>query len=207
MQHQTPPSSSTSSLAIQLSEPNTHSPSSLNNKTVTHQQDITLNLNDINARNYLWDLLRTHSTVDELVDQFGSILHNKITFWDLAQLKLKYSRPNNHLKTTYQIIDDYTVLYSNMRTYLERFVNDQASTSGSAALSASNNSNIGSSSSRKVISSSLFFSSFFFAYLKIIRLISSRTIRVEVDPRREILENSRRAASQVVVMAIQLIDS
>lgn len=92
---------------------------------------VNLDLNDINSRNYLWNLLKAHSTHDELIYQFGSVLHDKITFWDLAQLKLKYAK-SNQLKTTYQIIDDYTVLYSNMRTYMEKVVNEQSSSSSSS---------------------------------------------------------------------------
>lgn len=85
---------------------------------------LNLNLNDINSRNYLWNLLKSHTPADELVQRFGSALHDKVSFWDLVQLKFKYSQ-NNHLKTTYEIIDDYTLLYSNMSALLERFVNEQ----------------------------------------------------------------------------------
>jgi len=84
----------------------------------------SLNLNDVNSRNQLWNLLRTHTPADELVQRFGAELHDKVSFWDLVQLKLKYS-PNNHLKTIYEIIDDYTLLYSNMSALLERFANEQ----------------------------------------------------------------------------------
>jgi hypothetical protein len=88
---------------------------------------LRIDLNDAKSRNILWSLLKNHSTIEELVDQFGAVLHDKITFWDLAQIKLKHTK-TNHLKATYQIIDDYTVLYSNMRTYLEKFVNEQSIT-------------------------------------------------------------------------------
>ncbi len=43
-----------------------------------------------------------------------------MSFWDLVKLKLKYGK--NKLKTTYDIIDDYTLLYSNMSKLLEHFV-------------------------------------------------------------------------------------
>lgn len=86
---------------------------------------VSLNLNDKNSRNYLWNLLKNHSSKEEMMEHFGSALHDKISFWDLVQLKLKYSKVN-HLKTTYEIIDDYTLLYSNMSALLERFVNEQS---------------------------------------------------------------------------------
>ena len=108
------------------------------NRMNNASNNLCLNLNDVNSRNYLWSLLKTHSPLEELIEQFGAILHDKITFWDLAQIKLKHTK-TNHLKATYQIIDDYTILYSNMRTYLEKFVNEQST--------SNNNVN---SSSRKV---------------------------------------------------------
>ena len=93
----------------------------------TSDINLKLNLNDPNSRKYLWNLLKKHSTLDELVEQFGSNLHNKISFWDLVQLKLKFSK-TNMLKTTYEIIDDYTLLYSNMSTLLEKIVNEHSTT-------------------------------------------------------------------------------
>ena len=87
--------------------------------------NLKLNLNDPNSRKYLWNLLKKHSTQDELIEQFGSTIHNRISFWDLVQLKLKFSK-TNMLKTTYEIIDDYTILYSNMSTLLETIVNEHS---------------------------------------------------------------------------------
>ena len=97
---------------------------------LAHQEESSdinfkLNLNDPNSRKYLWSLLKSHSTLDELLEQFGSTLHNKISFWDLVQLKLKFSK-TNMLKTTYEIIDDYTILYSNMSTLLEKIVSEHS---------------------------------------------------------------------------------
>jgi hypothetical protein len=84
-----------------------------------------LNLNDSNSRNYLWNLLKSHSTLDEIKTQFGSMLHDKITFWDLVEMKLKFTQ-GNQLKTTYEIIDEYTLLYSNMSTLLEKIVKEHS---------------------------------------------------------------------------------
>lgn len=97
-----------------------------NSNKIELPNKLNLNLNDVNSRNYLWNLLKSHTPVDELIHHFGASLHDKISFWDLVQLKLKFSQ-NNHLKTTYEIIDDYTVLYSNMSALLERYVNEQSS--------------------------------------------------------------------------------
>lgn len=93
----------------------------------TEQNDTTFNLDIKNkdSRSYLWNLLKENSSQEELTEYFGSSLHDKLSFWDLVQLKLKYSN-SNHLKTIYEIIDDYTKLYSNMSTLLERFVNEQS---------------------------------------------------------------------------------
>jgi hypothetical protein len=98
-----------------------NSSSSSSNELLSKQ----FNLNDVNARNQLWNMLRTHTPADELVQRLGAEMHDKITFWDLVQLKLKYSPANSHLKTIYDIIDDYTLLYSNMSSLLERFANEQ----------------------------------------------------------------------------------
>jgi hypothetical protein len=114
------------------------------NSTTTH---LNLNLKDPNSRNYLWNLLKVNSPTDELTNQFGSILHDKITFWDLAQLKLKHSK-SNHLKTTYQIIDEYTILYSNMRTYLEKIVNSEENHNIGSSIGGISLSLVGSSSNR-----------------------------------------------------------
>lgn len=102
----------------------------LNNSAPTRAQEssnksLSLNLSDKNSRSYLWNLLKANSSQEELIEHFGSALHDKISFWDLVQLKLKFSKVN-HLKTTYEIIDDYTLLYSNMSALLERFVNEQS---------------------------------------------------------------------------------
>jgi hypothetical protein len=96
--------------------------------TLSSDLNFKLNLNDPNSRKYLWNLLKSHSTLDELLEQFGSTLHNKVSFWDLVQLKLKYSK-TNRLKTTYEIIDDYTLLYSNMSSLLEKIVNEHTESS------------------------------------------------------------------------------
>ena len=50
-----------------------------------------------------------------------------MSFWDLVKLKLKFGK--NKLKTTYDIIDDYTLLYSNMSKLLENFVKQHSTTS------------------------------------------------------------------------------
>lgn len=83
-----------------------------------------LNLNDGSSREKLWSLLLKHTPVNELVQRFGAELHDKISFWDLVQLKLKHS-PKNNLNTIYEIIDDYTLLYTNMSSLLERFASEQ----------------------------------------------------------------------------------
>lgn len=83
-----------------------------------------LNLNDINLREQLWTMLFKHTPTDELIQRFGDQLHDKISFWDIVQLKLKNSS-QNHLSTIYEIIDDYTRLYTNMSSLLERFANEQ----------------------------------------------------------------------------------
>ena len=90
---------------------------------------LKLSLNDPASRKHLWNLLKEHSTQEELVEQFSSTLHDKISFWDLVQFKLKYSK-SNQLRTTYEIIDDYTILYSNMSALLEQIVNQH--TNGSS---------------------------------------------------------------------------
>lgn len=86
---------------------------------------INLDLNDKKSRQTLWNLLKAHSSKDEMIDQFGVSLHDKISFWDLVQLKVKYST-KNELKTIYEITDDYTKLYSNMSTLLEGFVKEHS---------------------------------------------------------------------------------
>lgn len=108
----------------------------LENDTLLHMKNLDLNteqsepafsldLKNKNSRSYLWSLLKENSSQQELTEYLGSSLHDKISFWDLVQLKLKYSK-SNHLKTIYEIIDDYTTLYSNMSGLLERFVNEQS---------------------------------------------------------------------------------
>lgn len=115
----------------------------LNNELETNKQQSTstppssLHLGDVNARNQLWSLLCAHTPTDELVQRFGVALHDKLTFWDLVQLKLKHS-PHNHLKTIYDIIDDYTLLYSNMSLLLERFANEQTFNSNTGRKVCSN---------------------------------------------------------------------
>lgn len=88
--------------------------------------NVTIDLKDSNSRKNLWNLLKSNSTVDEMIEEFGSELHDKISFWDLVKLKLKFSQ-NSQLKTTYDIIDDYTILYSNMSSLLESFVEEHSS--------------------------------------------------------------------------------
>jgi len=95
-----------------------------------------IDLTDACSRKTLWNLLKSHSTQEEILDEFGSQLHDKISFWDLVKLKLKFSK-NTQLKTTYEIIDDYTVLYSNMSTLLESFVEEHSSSSSSSLGAAS----------------------------------------------------------------------
>lgn len=120
----------------QASIPNSTFSLNLENDTLLHmknldinteQTDNTVNLDirNKNSRSYLWNMLKENSSQEELTEYLGSTLHDKISFWDLVQLKLKYSK-SNHLKTIYEIIDDYTKLYSNMSTLLERFVNEQS---------------------------------------------------------------------------------
>jgi len=92
----------------------------------SHQtSNLTIDLNDSSSRKNLWNLLKSNSSVEEMVEEFGSELHDKISFWDLVNLKLKFSK-NSQLKTTYEIIDDYTILYSNMSTLLESFVEEHS---------------------------------------------------------------------------------
>ena len=114
--------------------PSTSSSVSDTNNQDTCDLNFKLNLNDSNSRNYLWNLLKSHSTIDEIKSQFGSMLHDKITFWDLVELKLKFSQ-TNQLKTTYEIIDDYTMLYSNMSTLLEKIVKDHSKNGSNSNLS------------------------------------------------------------------------
>lgn len=91
-----------------------------NNK---QQVNIDIDLKDIKSRQTLWSLLLSNSSVDEILDQFGSTLHDKISFWDLVQFKIKNSK-KDQIKTIYEITDDYTKLYSNMSTLLEGFVKE-----------------------------------------------------------------------------------
>lgn len=120
----------------QSSIPNSTLSLNLENDTLLHMKNLDINteqtdstfsldIKNKDSRSYLWNLLRENSSQDELTEYFGSSLHDKLSFWDLVQLKLKYSN-SNHLKTMYEIIDDYTKLYSNMSTLLERFVNEQS---------------------------------------------------------------------------------
>lgn len=62
------------------------------------------------------------------MNEFGNILAEKMTFWDLVKLKLKHNR--NKLQQTYEIIDDYTLLYSNMSKLLEYFVKEHSTQNG-----------------------------------------------------------------------------
>lgn len=116
-------------------------------KSSTCDINFKLNLKDSNSRSYLWNLLKTHCTLDELINQFGAILHDKISFWDLVQLKLKFSQ-KSQIKTTYEIIEDYTVLYSNVSSLLERIVEEHSSESLSLSNRKSENSSRSRSSSR-----------------------------------------------------------
>ena len=88
--------------------------------------DLAFNLNDAGSRAHLWSLLKAHSSVDELKYHLGASLHDKVSFWDLVQLKLKFSPTSQHLKTTYKLIDDYTLLYSNMSSLLETIVKEHS---------------------------------------------------------------------------------
>ncbi|RNA06226.1 hypothetical protein BpHYR1_032504 [Brachionus plicatilis] len=130
----------------------------LENDTLLHMKNLDLNteqsepafsldLKNKNSRSYLWNLLKENSSQQELTEYLGSSLHDKISFWDLVQLKLKYSK-SNHLKTIYEIIDDYTTLYSNMSGLLERFVNEQSNIN--SLISKSDNSSRSRSSSRNI---------------------------------------------------------
>ncbi len=87
---------------------------------------LSLDLNEKKSRETLWDLLISHSSTTEMLDNFGSALHDKISFWDLVQLKIKHSKNKNELNTIYEITDDYTKLYSNMSTLLEGFVKEHS---------------------------------------------------------------------------------
>lgn len=101
---------------------------------------INLNLSDRKSRQTLWNLLKDHSSKDEMIDQFGASLHDKISFWDLVQLKIKHST-KNELKTIYEITDDYTKLYSNMSTLLEGFVKEHSAQETSTSRSRSSSRN------------------------------------------------------------------
>ena len=124
--------SSTSSLVVNEQTASKQSDSGASNSS------LNINLNDKYSRKSLWNLLKSHSSLDEMLDQFGTALHDKISFWDLVQLKLKYSK-KSELKTTYEIIDDYTLLYSNMSTLLEGFVKEHSSETCSRSRSSSRN--------------------------------------------------------------------
>lgn len=63
--------------------------------------------------------------MDEMIEHFGSALHDKISFWDLVQMKIKHSK-KAELKTVYEITEDYSTLYSNMSTLLEGFVKEHS---------------------------------------------------------------------------------
>ncbi len=100
---------------------------STNIKNINSHQtpNLVIDLKDSNSRKKLWNLLKSNSSVEEMKEEFGSELHDKVSFWDLVNLKLKFSK-NSQLKTTYEIIDDYTILYSNMSTLLESFVEEHS---------------------------------------------------------------------------------
>jgi hypothetical protein len=108
---------------------NSHSANleSTNIKNINSHQtsNLVIDLKDSNSRKKLWNLLKSNSNVEEMKEEFGSELHDKVSFWDLVNLKLKFSK-NSQLKTTYEIIDDYTILYSNMSTLLESFVEEHS---------------------------------------------------------------------------------
>ncbi len=87
---------------------------------------LSIDLSDKKSRETLWGLLKAHSSTTEMLDQFGSLLHDKISFWDLVQFKIKHSKNKNELNTIYEITDDYTKLYSNMSTLLEGFVKEHS---------------------------------------------------------------------------------
>ncbi len=108
-------------LASKLDDSTIFSSSSLSGSSC----NVNINLNDKNSRKSLWNLLKSHSSLDEMLDQFGAILHDKISFWDLVQLKFKHSK-KSEIKTTYEIIDDYTQLYSNMSSLLEGIVKEHS---------------------------------------------------------------------------------
>ncbi len=107
-------------------------------KSEENPSSINLNLSDKKSRQTLWSLLKSHSSTEEMLDQFGSSLHDKISFWDLVQLKIKHST-KNEVKTIYEITDDYTKFYSNMSTLLEGFVMEHSQESNSRSRSSSRN--------------------------------------------------------------------
>ncbi len=72
--------------------------------------------------------LKENSSRDEMLEEIGSLVHDKLTFWDLAKLKLKHG-DNDKLKITYSLLDDYTLLYSNMSKLLESLVSQQSAPS------------------------------------------------------------------------------
>lgn len=83
-----------------------------------------LNLKDPKCRKYMWNLLKVNSSTDEIVKNFGSMLHDKLTFWDLARMKLENSQ-KNRLDTTYEILDDYSTLYNNINELLVTIVDEE----------------------------------------------------------------------------------
>jgi hypothetical protein len=143
------PATSTSQMANKTlkSAPYNTNQANSSSKSSTCDINFKLNLKDSNSRSYLWNLLRTHCTLDELISQFGAILHDKISLWDLVQLKLKFSQ-KSQIKTTYEIIEDYTVLYSNVSNLLERIVEEHSSENLSLSNRKSENSSRSRSSSR-----------------------------------------------------------
>ena len=111
-----------------------------NSKHIVAANNLNIDLTDKNSRQTLWNLLKSHSSKEEMLDQFGTALHDKISFWDLVQFKIKNSK-KNELKTIYEITDDYTTLYSNMSTLLEGFVKEHSQEGGTSSRSRSSSRN------------------------------------------------------------------
>ena len=78
--------------------------------TLRDSANLGIDLNDADSRKTLWNLLKTHSSQEEILDEFGSQLHDKISFWDLVKLKLKFSK-STQLKTTYEIIGLFCFIF------------------------------------------------------------------------------------------------
>ncbi len=95
--------------------------------------------------------MKENSSKEEILEELGPLIHDKLTFWDLVKIKLKHG-DSDKLKLTYNLLDDYTLLYSNMSKLLENIVNQHSSSSSAASLINNKrlNFNQNSFSSRKV---------------------------------------------------------